>query len=361
MYKNVASQKLAVYLYNALTGTPVTGDAANITAQISLDGGACAATNDTNPTEIDATDQPGLYLFDLTQAETNANLITVAAVSATSTAYKIDPVAIYAVINDVDDALTTVRDSLTTGLTNTLTHTEAGVAANLSAAPTIDVTRADTGASLTGYSKAMTAVSTGIYNDTFTPPATGIAYNISMAYTQTNGATRTVTGTVVSGTAAVTANAFITVAEFYQFYDANLIARLSDDSNAGTTDTTVIQIKLNSAAAFMHQYLRGHYYNIDASTFTTVDDDYLDQLNADIAMYLLYSRRGEVPAMIAERYQRADFELQQIQQGQRQLDGGRTKKAVTYAYPPNIDDDDQGIAEAFNIGQAGTNRKIGMP
>ena len=261
----------------------------------------------------------------------------------------------------VTDELTTINDSLTTGLTNTITHKENGTLTNCSAAPTITVTRGDTGAAVAGYPQAMTAVSTGVYNDTFTPPATGIAYNISIAYTQTNGATRTITGTVGAGTSAVTANGFITISEFYQFYDSNLIARLSDDTNTGTADTDVIQIKLNTAAAFMYQYLRGHYYNINTADFTTVDDDYLDQLNADIAMYFLYARRGEVTEMIAERYQRADFELQQIQQGQRQLDGGRTKKSVTYAYTPNVDDDDQGITEQFNIGQAGTGRKIGMP
>lgn len=94
MYKNTASQKLAVYAYDAVDGDPVTGDAANITAQIAKDGAACAATDDTNPTELDATDAPGVYLFDLTQAETNANLIVVAAVSSTSDV-RIDPAIVY--------------------------------------------------------------------------------------------------------------------------------------------------------------------------------------------------------------------------------------------------------------------------
>lgn len=94
MYKNVAGQKISVYAYNTTTGAPVTGDAANITAQISLDGGATAATNDTNPSETDATDLPGTYVFDMTQAETNANLINLQAVSATGSV-RIEPVTIY--------------------------------------------------------------------------------------------------------------------------------------------------------------------------------------------------------------------------------------------------------------------------
>jgi len=97
IYKNVASQKLAVYAYDPTTAAGTdpskTGDAANITAQISKDGAASAATNDTNPTELDATDHPGVYIFDLTQAETNADLILLSAASATSNIL-LDPVQV---------------------------------------------------------------------------------------------------------------------------------------------------------------------------------------------------------------------------------------------------------------------------
>lgn len=90
MYKNLSGQKFPIYAHDMIDDTGKTGDAANITAQISKNGGACAATNDVNPTEIDATDQPGMYLFTLTQAETNADLITLVAVSSTSDV-SIDP------------------------------------------------------------------------------------------------------------------------------------------------------------------------------------------------------------------------------------------------------------------------------
>lgn len=82
VYKNKA-QKLPVFAVDS-SGAPKTGDAANITAQLSKDGGACAALSDTNPTELDATNAPGIYLFDLTQAETNADLLVVCAKSTTS-------------------------------------------------------------------------------------------------------------------------------------------------------------------------------------------------------------------------------------------------------------------------------------
>ena len=103
IYKNVASQKLAVYAYDPTTAAGTdpskTGDAANITAQISKDGGVSAATNDVNPTELDATDHPGIYIFDLTQAETNADMIIVSAKSATANIL-LDPVEAFTTPGD---------------------------------------------------------------------------------------------------------------------------------------------------------------------------------------------------------------------------------------------------------------------
>lgn len=84
MYKNVSGQKVYVYAYNQTTGAPATGDAANITAQISKDAATSAATNDTNPAELDATDHPGVYVFDMTVAETNADVLMISAVSSTA-------------------------------------------------------------------------------------------------------------------------------------------------------------------------------------------------------------------------------------------------------------------------------------
>lgn len=94
IYKNKTSQKVAVFAYDSTDGSAKTGDAANITAQISLDGGTTVATNDVNPTELDATDAPGIYIFDMTQAETNANMIILAAASST-TNILLDPLIIY--------------------------------------------------------------------------------------------------------------------------------------------------------------------------------------------------------------------------------------------------------------------------
>lgn len=94
MFKNVAGQKVAVYAFGTVAGVGKSGDAANITARITKDGGASAATNDANPTEIDATFMPGLYLFDMTQAETNADLVIVHPLTVTAD-IQIEPIFIY--------------------------------------------------------------------------------------------------------------------------------------------------------------------------------------------------------------------------------------------------------------------------
>lgn len=80
MQKNVASQKWIVFAFDETNNTAVTGDATNITAKISKDGAAGVASNDTNPTEI----EDGYYVFELTQAETNADLLLILPESSTA-------------------------------------------------------------------------------------------------------------------------------------------------------------------------------------------------------------------------------------------------------------------------------------
>lgn len=84
MQKNVASQKLIVFVFDSATNLPKTGDAANLTAYVSIDYGAVTVLGDTSATEMDATNAKGLYLFDLTQAETNGHTLAFSGKSSTS-------------------------------------------------------------------------------------------------------------------------------------------------------------------------------------------------------------------------------------------------------------------------------------
>lgn len=84
MQKNVASQKLIVFAFDATTGLPKSGDSANITAYVAKDFGAVTVLGDTTATEMDATNAKGYYLFDLTQAETNGDALLFSGKSSTS-------------------------------------------------------------------------------------------------------------------------------------------------------------------------------------------------------------------------------------------------------------------------------------
>jgi hypothetical protein len=84
MLKNTAGQKLYVLAYDATTGLPKVGDAANLSARVAKDHAAAAALADTAATELDATNQKGWYVFDLAQAETNADHLRFAAQSVTA-------------------------------------------------------------------------------------------------------------------------------------------------------------------------------------------------------------------------------------------------------------------------------------
>lgn len=78
MIRNKSGQTLHVKAFNSAGA--VTGNAANITCLISVDGSARVATSDVNPTEIGAT---GEYEFTLTQAETAGHELSFIPVSAT--------------------------------------------------------------------------------------------------------------------------------------------------------------------------------------------------------------------------------------------------------------------------------------
>lgn len=84
MFKNTASQKLQVYVFDSTTNLPVTGDAANLTAYVSKNFGSVTVLTDTSATEFDATNAKGYYLFDLTQSETDADTLSFSAKSSTA-------------------------------------------------------------------------------------------------------------------------------------------------------------------------------------------------------------------------------------------------------------------------------------
>jgi hypothetical protein len=84
MFKNVASQKVALFAFDTTTGGPKTGDAANITPYVSKDYGTVTALATATATEMDATNARGWYSFVLAQAETNGDALLFTAKSTTT-------------------------------------------------------------------------------------------------------------------------------------------------------------------------------------------------------------------------------------------------------------------------------------
>ena len=114
LFKNVASQKIHIYAYDSTTGAAKTGDAANITGYVSLDGTA-NAIDDTNPAEVDSTNMPGLYVFDLTQAETNCNAFALVSKSSTAN-IRIEPIIGFTTGgNELDVNVQKINDVALTG------------------------------------------------------------------------------------------------------------------------------------------------------------------------------------------------------------------------------------------------------
>jgi hypothetical protein len=77
--KNTAT-KWIVFAFDRTNNVPKTGDAANITADVRIDGGTANAVDDLNPTEL----AHGYYVFDITAAECNGDLIVIDPVSTTA-------------------------------------------------------------------------------------------------------------------------------------------------------------------------------------------------------------------------------------------------------------------------------------
>lgn len=171
MFKNVASQKIAVFAFDSTTGLPKTGDAANISAYVAKDWGTVTQLGDTSATEMDATNAKGLYLFDLTQAETNGDALQFSGKSATANIV-VSPVLIYTLpanfTSMVIDSTGNVKIQAGLKINQTLTNYEFvmtdSTTHNPATGKTVTVTRSiDGGAFGAGTVGSVTELSNGVY------------------------------------------------------------------------------------------------------------------------------------------------------------------------------------------------------
>lgn len=117
MFKNVADQYIFMSARDIISDAPKTGDAGNITINITGDNGALAASS-SSVSELDATNAPGVYKLALTQAETNADSIVFAGLSTTA-GVEIVPLIIQTQSSDAQIA-GFVWDEVLTGATHNI-------------------------------------------------------------------------------------------------------------------------------------------------------------------------------------------------------------------------------------------------
>lgn len=174
MFKNTAGQKWTVFAFQDEGGTnpgePVTGDAANITANLRIDGGAANAVDDLNPTELEG----GYYQFDITQAECNGGLLVIAPSSATANVNVIGAPATIYTRTDVSgveakiDTLDTVADGIkavTDNLPNSGALTDLATAAALAVVDgNVDSVLVDTGTTIPAQITALNNISAADVN-----------------------------------------------------------------------------------------------------------------------------------------------------------------------------------------------------
>jgi len=170
MEKNVAG-KWIVFAYglpdHASPGVPLTGDAANITANIRIDGAAANAVDDTNPTEL----EDGFYIFDITAAEANGENLLLTPQSATADVQVISvPGAVWTRPANFSE-LGIETDGDVTQVNTTVTNTDM-VAAAPTAAAVVDEWESQSQADPTGFHVNVIEVS-GVAEDIAT--ATGVS------------------------------------------------------------------------------------------------------------------------------------------------------------------------------------------
>lgn len=114
LFKNVANQFVFFSAFNNNTNSPQTGDASNITVYLSKtnvgDSSPGAFSSLGSPTEVDATNAPGLYYVKLTATNTNADTLTLSAKSTTS-GVSLAPQVFYTSSSTVDVNVATISSS----------------------------------------------------------------------------------------------------------------------------------------------------------------------------------------------------------------------------------------------------------
>jgi len=105
--------------------------------------------------------------------------------------------------------------------------------------------------------------------------------------------------------------AYSTQADILEQVEENLLIRLTDDANSGAIDPDKVTRAIADADATINAYCQGRY----TMPLSPVPDK-IRQVSVDIAIYNLYSRRGDsAPETRKERHQAAIRFLERVNDG----------------------------------------------
>lgn len=300
LFKNVASQKVHVFAYDSTTGAAKTGDAANITAYVSLDGTA-NAVDDTNPAEVDATNMPGVYVFDLAQAETNCNAFALYAKSATAN-IKLDPIigfttgatalGVNVISQDNIDFGALQKASLNAATPASVVGAVGSVTAGVTVTTNNDKTgyTASTVSDKTGYALSSTGADLILKSSTFVQ-AIVAAINEFATY----GLTALNTLLVTTGIKATSIPAATLVASQHVIVDSGTVTTLTNLPAVTADWLTAAGVKADAVTKIQNGLATPT--NITAGTITTVTNLTNAPTNGDLTATMKSSVTSAVPTV----------------------------------------------------------------
>ena len=113
---------------------------------------------------------------------------------------------------------------------------------------------------------------------------------------------------------------YAAISDLQNRYDTRVIAQLSDDTNAGTINSTVVQACLDDAAGMINTAaLQGsQYLQSDMATLAASSDPTLFRMNCDIAINLIAQRRAMgLSGRVQDQVKRSLDLLDALQKGSR--------------------------------------------
>jgi len=116
--------------------------------------------------------------------------------------------------------------------------------------------------------------------------------------------------------------------------DEKILTELTDDSNEGYPDQSILQWALDTATAELDSFFSasGKYTSLPLKNFPDIVKVYC----SDIAIYVLYGRRNTIPEYRQLRYESAIEWARQVAEGSVDIQGMETSGQSSFSANPQI-------------------------